>query len=67
MMFHIYKLLQEEVQKFFSITASDMRIITQQIPTLPRTLLLDFHDFPGPGNFTNTIPGLSSWRGNPVI
>jgi len=25
-----------------------------------------FQDFPGPGNFTNTIPGLSTRRRNPV-
>jgi len=30
-----------------------------------RTLHLDFHGFPGPGNITNTIPGLSRRHGNP--
>ena len=37
---------------------------TFQDLALPRTKLI-FQDFPGPGNFTNTIPGLSRC-GNPA-
>jgi len=43
-----------------------------QIPGLSRTSYyisrtnLIFQDFPGPGNFTITVPGLSRRRGNPV-
>ena len=33
---------------------------------LPRTKLI-LQDFPGPGNFTNTIPGLSRRRVNPNL
>ena len=34
-------------------------------PANSRTKLI-FQDFPGPGNFTNTVPGHSQRRGNPV-
>ena len=34
-----------------------------RFPELYRTKLI-FQDFPGTGNFTNTIPGLSRKRGN---
>jgi len=58
-MLHIYKLLQEEVQKFFSSGSLRHRVrCPHKIPGLSRTLHLDFLDFPGPGNFSNTIPGL---------
>jgi len=53
-MVHIYKLLQEEVQKFFLAPAACVIASASD----SRTLHLDFQDFPGPGNFTNTIPGL---------
>jgi len=56
MMFHIYKLLQDEVQKFFHLQQLTVQL---QISGLSRTLYLDLQDFPGRGNFTNTIPGLS--------
>ena len=42
-----------------------IRIIAYQIPGLSVTKLI-FQDFPGPGNFTNTIPGLSRRRENPA-
>jgi len=32
-------------------------IIGEKTPGLSRTLHSDFQDFPGPENFTNTIPG----------
>jgi len=47
------------------IIVSAIHIIAEQIPGLSRTKLI-FQDFPGPGNFTNTIPGLSRRRGNAV-
>jgi len=47
------------------VIASATRITAQQIPELSMTLHLDFQDFPGRGNFTNTILGLSRRRGNP--
>jgi len=58
---HIYKLLQ----KFTSFLSSSslhhcVHIIAQQIAGLSRTLHLDFQDFPRPGNFINTIPGLGT-------
>ena len=36
-----------------------------KFPRLSRTNPI-FQDFPGPGNFTNKIPGISRRRGNPV-
>jgi len=47
------------------ITVSAVCITALQIPGLSRTKLIS-PDFPGPGNFTNTIPGLSRRRGNPA-
>jgi len=44
-----------------STTFQDLAL---RFPGLPRTKLI-FQDFPGPGNFTNTIPGLSRC-GNPA-
>ena len=61
-MFHIYKLLQDEVQKFFQLQQLTVQL---QIPGLSRTLYLDLQDFPGPGNFINTIPGLLRSHRNP--
>jgi len=37
-----------------------------RFPRLSSTKLI-FQDFPGSGHFTNTIPGLSRKRGNPVL
>jgi len=37
-----------------------------RFPQRSRTKLI-FQDFPGPGNFTNTIPGLSGRCGNPAL
>jgi len=55
----IYKLLQEEVQKFFQLQQLAAEL---QITGLSRSKLI-FQDFPGPGNFTNTILWLSTSSG----
>jgi len=66
-MFHIYKLLQEEVQKF-----GICRLRPHHCPANSRTfqdLALRFlwpNSFSRSWNFTNTIPVLPRRRGNPV-
>ena len=47
-------------------SVSAIRITAKQTPGLSRTSHLDFLDFPGPGNFTNAIPGFSRRHGNPA-
>jgi len=40
------------------------QVLALRAPGLTRTKLI-FQDFPGPGNFSKTIPGLSRSHGNP--
>jgi len=73
MMFHIYKLLQDiQASRSTSLclhhclaNSRTSQDLTLRLPGLSRTKLI-FQEFPGPGNFTSSIPGLSRRRGNPV-
>jgi len=51
------------IERFLQLFGVCVRIIVWQIPGLSRTKVIH-QDFPGPGNFTDTIPGHSMRRGN---
>jgi len=51
------------IERFLQLFGVCVRIIAWQTPGLSRTKLIH-QDFPGPGNFTDTIPGHSVRRGN---
>jgi len=49
--------------KFYKYNSRTFQNLALRFPGLSTTKLI-FRDFPGSGNFTNTIPGLSRKRGN---
>jgi len=66
-MFHIYKLLHEEVEKFFSASSFHRWFRRAHHCLVNSRNLQDLAlKFPGPGNFTSTILGVSRKRGSPV-